>query len=177
MKYILIQIYNKLWWLCKVQNFRYMYKVTHRKPWTLHLYHSSKKILLDFTPSIICLNYFYTTQKHILQSFKGSELITKELSTYFCFPPRPRVGVPRPLPPRLDPPLPSPGNPPLSSITENGNFKIEQQIRRLNLHITQKSTNSSTHSTFQWNLHCLLALGGVLQSGRTSCQWMTITEN
>lgn len=82
------------------------------------------------------------------------------MSTYFCFPPRPRVGVPRPLPPRLDPPLPSPGNPPLSSITENGNFKIEQQIRRLNLHITQKSTNSSTHSTFQWNLHCLLALGG-----------------
>lgn len=99
------------------------------------------------------------------------------MSTYFCFPPRPRVGVPRPLPPRLDPPLPSPGNPPLSSITENDNFKIEQQNRRLNLHITQKSTNSSTHSTFQWNLHCLLAPGGVLQTGQTSCQWMTITEN
>lgn len=85
-KYILIQIYNKLWWLCKVQNFRYMYKVTHRKPWTLHLYHSSKKILLDFTPSIICLNYFYTTQKHILQSFKGSELITRSWVHTSVFP-------------------------------------------------------------------------------------------
>lgn len=64
----------------------YMYKVTHRKPRTLHLYHSSKKILLDFTPSIICLNYFYTTQKHILQSFKGSELITRSWVHTSVFP-------------------------------------------------------------------------------------------
>lgn len=101
----------------------------------------------------------------------------------FCFPPRPRVGVPRPLPPLADPPLPSPGKLPLSSGRFKGVLFLEDSegFRSAGLPLLQAFvTGGSAGVGFDldsllagtWELLCGEDLGGdFTSSGGGPCFW------
>lgn len=73
----------------------------------------------------------------------------KKGDIYFCLPPRPRMGAPRPRPPLLDPPLPSPGKLPLSSVKDI-NYKL-MHITNKHLSISEKFVLTGS-IIIQWNL-------------------------